>query len=40
MLERGKDIRDPGLQNPGLDFLLEPLQNDPRIVVFLERMNF
>jgi tetratricopeptide (TPR) repeat protein len=39
-LERAYEIRDPGLQFLGVDFLIEPLQNEPRFMDFLKKMNF
>ena len=39
-LERGFNIRDPGLQFLGLDSLFEPIEQDPRFQAFLRKMNF
>ena len=39
-LERGYNIRDPGLQFLSLDSFFTPLEKDPRFQAFLEKMNF
>jgi len=39
-LERGYNIRDPGLQYLGNDRLFEPIAEDPRFQAFLQKMNF
>jgi TolB-like protein len=39
-LERGYDIRDPGLQFLGDDSFFDPIQDDPRFQAFLNKMNF
>lgn len=38
-LERGYNIRDPGLQYLGTDFLFDPIREDPRFKAFLHKMN-
>ena len=39
-IERGYNIRDPGLQYVNLDPLFNPLKEDPRFQAFLRKMNF
>jgi TolB-like protein/Flp pilus assembly protein TadD len=39
-LERGYNIRDPGLQFLGLDPLFKPMEQDSRFQAFLQKMNF
>jgi len=39
-LERGYNIRDPGLQYINMDFLFDPISEDPRFQAFLRKMNF
>jgi TolB-like protein/Tfp pilus assembly protein PilF len=39
-LERGYNIRDPGLQYINRAFLFDPISEDPRFQAFLQRMNF
>jgi tetratricopeptide (TPR) repeat protein len=38
-LERGYNIRDPGLQYLGVDVYTKPLRADPRFQAFLKKMN-
>ena len=38
-LERGYNIRDPGLQFLGNDEMFDPIQEDPRFQTFLLKMN-
>ncbi|MFC1778145.1 tetratricopeptide repeat protein, partial [Pseudomonadota bacterium] len=39
-IERGYNIRDPGLQYINLDTLFNPISEDPRFKAFLQKMNF
>ena len=39
-IERGYNIRDPGLQYINRAFLFDPISEDPRFQAFLQRMNF
>lgn len=39
-IERGYNIRDPGLQFISLDSLFDPIREDPRFQAFLRKMNF
>ena len=39
-IERGYNIRDPGLQYINLDTLFNPISDDPRFKAFLQKMNF
>jgi TolB-like protein/Tfp pilus assembly protein PilF len=39
-IERGYNIRDPGLQYISLDSLFDPIRDDPRFQAFLQKMNF
>jgi len=39
-LERGYEIRDPGMQYLGTDDMLDPISDDPRFQALLDRMNF
>jgi tetratricopeptide (TPR) repeat protein len=38
-LERGFNIRDPGLQYLGVDSFMDPIRDDPRFQVLLRKMN-
>jgi len=39
-IERGYNIRDPGLQFINKDDLFDPIREDPRFQAFLQKMNF
>jgi serine/threonine-protein kinase len=39
-VERGYNIRDPGMQFINLDALFDPIREDPRFQAFLQKMNF
>ncbi len=39
-LERGYNIRDPGLQFVLADWFFDPIREDPRFQTLLEKMNF
>jgi TolB-like protein/Tfp pilus assembly protein PilF len=39
-IERGYNIRDPGIQFISLDSFFDPIRDDPRFQAFLQRMNF
>lgn len=39
-IERGYNIRDPGIAYINTDSLFEPIREDPRFQAFLQRMNF
>ncbi|HEY5774519.1 MAG TPA: tetratricopeptide repeat protein, partial [Xanthomonadales bacterium] len=39
-IERGYNIRDPGMQFINVDSFFDPIRDDPRFQAFLQKMNF
>ena len=38
-LEVGRRVRDPGVNQSGIDPLLDPLRKDPRFIAFLRDLG-